>query len=332
LLEIGLGIGSLIIPQWFRITVAGIDEIVMPASRELIFRIPPGRYYLGGREYSINSFGWRGPEAPGEKSPREYRIMFLGDSSVWGEGLPRREVFPWLVASEMGKKLSRPVVALNAATPGYSSTQCRIILDDYIDKVNPDAVVIAAIWSDIIVRPFTDRQWLDMHKEDGYSFDNSFPLALRKSAIFRFFESRIISIKGIPSDRRLALNSIIGTKVEPGSVGTPRVPAPDHLENLKAMAKTCKEKEILLCLLMLPIDEKIFPWPKGRLESYQRNFYSVALEFDGVLVDSYKVFSNKPDSGSRLFIDGLHPNKMGHEIIANKLTSALIDRINSPGK
>jgi len=115
-------------------------------------------------------------------------------------------------------------------------------------------------------------------------------------------------------------------------VGTPRVPAPDHLENLKAMAKTCKEKEILLCLLMLPIDEKIFPWPKGRLESYQRNFYSVALEFDGVLVDSYKVFSNKPDSGSRLFIDGLHPNKMGHEIIANKLTSALIDRINSPGK
>ena len=332
LVEIEMHFLDRIRPDWLQINVADQDTIILPIHQKLIFGLNPGKQFQAGKTYRINSLGWRGTELPEEKEPGLYRMMFVGDSSVWGDSVSEPEAFAWYSASLLQDELGHPVDVVNAATPGYSSTQSRIIFEDYVDRVRPDVLVIATIWSDIIVRPFTDTEMLRRFSSEGYRFESDFRLLLRKSATFRFLESRIISARGIPKNRRLALSTIINSNVQPTSTGTPRVPVPQHLQNLRAMAEECRKRNILVCLLILPIDDRRFSWPKERLKDYQQNFHTVASEFDGLLVDAYTAFPKDPKLRAALFFDGIHPNVEGHMMIAKQLAAAMAKRLKSVNK
>lgn len=323
LLEGAMRLLRLTKPEWFEINRNTIEGYALPPHPKLLFG--SGTFNI---QHRTNSFGWRGPELSSPKQPGSFRIMFLGDSSVWGWDVEEEAAFPYLTATLLEQKTGRMVEVANAGAPGYSSSQCRIVFEDNLNKVDPDALVIATLWSDIQVRPWTDAQLFRKFSTEGYRFESKLRLFLRKSALFSRMEVQIESLKGIPNERIVALDQARGSAVNPSLNDPPRVSIEQHAKNLKAMASQIRARNKLVCLLILPCDPAKFNWPNNRLESYRENFRETAREFNGILVDSLEIFPPDPVAFSDLFLtDGIHPNAKGHEIIAKALAEAFYDRL-----
>lgn len=128
-------------------------------------------------------------------------------------------------------------------------------------------------------------------------------------------------------------------------------PLTEHLPNtdltvfedtLKKIIKSLKEKNITPILMTLPpLDaEKYFQWISKKSEAYKKNIltwlgsvntiyswhenYSskiadIAKEMQTNLIDIRSAFLAQKDYKSYLCVDGIHPNQVGHKLIADKI-------------
>jgi lysophospholipase L1-like esterase len=115
-------------------------------------REPPG--LLG---QPVNALGLRGAEVL-PKTDGELRLLFLGDSTVYGFGVLDDQTMSTSAARGLNKRLGKTTTGVNGGIPGYDSGQSLTLLKRLLDPVQPDWVVIASLWSDCYV----DREpWLD---------------------------------------------------------------------------------------------------------------------------------------------------------------------------
>ena len=91
--------------------------------------------------FFTNSLGLRGAELT-SKGQHEYRILVLGDSFTWGEGVMENQDYPTQVERELENRGIRQVRVINGGVPGYSTKQERIWLERIVDKVEADAVLL----------------------------------------------------------------------------------------------------------------------------------------------------------------------------------------------
>ena len=83
------------------------------------------RGYLGptGRvAYHINSYGLRGPALPVRKQPGSYRIVCLGDSLTFGEGVKYPDTYPAQLRARFAAAMpDRSVEVLNAGVQTHAT-------------------------------------------------------------------------------------------------------------------------------------------------------------------------------------------------------------------
>lgn len=97
------------------------------------------KYYNNKYHVRTNSLGFRDDEiSAGDKN--KLRILCLGDSSTFGLGENEDAIFASLLETDLA--LGRPVRAYNLGVPGYTSLQGRLLFEKWMDKFNPDMVVI----------------------------------------------------------------------------------------------------------------------------------------------------------------------------------------------
>jgi len=120
------------------------------------------RGYLGaeGRvTYRLNMFGFRGPDLPAAKGPDVYRILFLGDSITFGEGVREEDTFPVQVQKILSAKMpGKEVQVLNGGVQGYGT---REEVESYYIKgiaYSPNAVVVGFYLNDAMDFGETIRQ------------------------------------------------------------------------------------------------------------------------------------------------------------------------------
>lgn len=323
LAELGMQIARTQRPEAFEIDAGIVDAYSMPADPHMLFAMTPGVSEMKGVDVRINSLGWRGPEPVAEKRAGTYRVMFFGDSSVFGDGVVEERGFAPLSARMVAEQEHRAVEAINAAVPGYSSTQCRIVFNDHVDRFGTDAVVLAPLWSDIIVRPWTDADLLRRFGSDGYRFDHWLRRSLRHSAGFSWMEARYEKSRGLPDDRMVAFFSIVNNEVEPSATGDSRVSVEQHRANLRAMCRHALKKDMDVVLVFLHCDPAMFVWPRERLSGFRHNYEDAARDFGIPLVDVPKLFPEDPETLSGLFLDGIHPTAEGHALIAAEVAAAI---------
>ncbi len=109
------------------------------------YRLQPGhRGYLGNRvEYMttvrVNALGVRGAEIdPGDPRPR---LVFLGDSFVFGYGIEENESVPVRLERELERRGLRAQV-INAGTPGYGTRQQSAWLRAFGLALRPQMVIL----------------------------------------------------------------------------------------------------------------------------------------------------------------------------------------------
>lgn len=133
-------------PTWRRPQVRHLESPrlgwVLPAKLEGVWTIDaPVR---------TNAHGLRDDEFPRDKPPAELRILALGDSFTFALGVRFEDLWVQQLERRLEAERGAPVQVINAAVAGYNTRQELIYLLSEGLELEPDVVVIAFYWNDLL--------------------------------------------------------------------------------------------------------------------------------------------------------------------------------------
>ena len=137
---------------------------------DLIYELRPDlrRVDYAGAAVTTNSDGLRREGDVGERTPKTYRILGLGDSVMFGQGVSDgREYLARLEKNLNEDDPSRAWQVLNAAVPGYNTAQELAYLKSRGLEFRPDLVVLGFVSNDVNLPSFLHRAF------DPWSFNRS---------------------------------------------------------------------------------------------------------------------------------------------------------------
>jgi lysophospholipase L1-like esterase len=116
---------------------------VVADARRGYAMVPHTEHYTYEQPVRVNGLGLRGPEIP-EKGTGETRILCLGDSTTYGQGLAEDTTLPALLEQELSRSLpqGRTVRVVNAGLRGYGTEQELALLEEIGPRVRADVVVL----------------------------------------------------------------------------------------------------------------------------------------------------------------------------------------------
>ncbi|UCE02528.1 MAG: hypothetical protein JSW67_14995 [Candidatus Latescibacterota bacterium] len=246
-----------------------------------------------------------------EKRTTESRILFLGDSVTFGWGVPDEDVFPRLIEGEL-RNHGRDVVVINAAVIGFSTwDQLRYLELDGME-LGPDLVVVCVSNNDNLQREWVvnDRGTLTMrgttqlrNRVTEGLFNNEF--LSRHSEFYRAVKNAARNY--IYAARTQSLRESIGDD----SATASNVPQPWRtvINQLERMAHLLERGDQGL----LVVDFTGVPGLAGRIR--ERGLEVIARDLP---------------SGPEFTLPGDgHPNRQGHEWIADELFGEILTRLST---
>ena len=140
---------------WSGAPAADADAPTLPLLQvrdpRILYRLPPGSSGVyNGTMVSINAMGLRDRDYPIPAAEGTGRVMLLGDSMVFGVGLPEARTLP----SQIEERMNAPggpgaVEVINAGIFGYNILQEFALLQDVGPEYRPGLVVACFVHNDI---------------------------------------------------------------------------------------------------------------------------------------------------------------------------------------
>jgi hypothetical protein len=96
----------------------------------------------------INSYGFRGPELKDKPSPGTMRIVVLGDSFTFGQGVPYAASYPAVLQRQLASAGIAAEV-LNFGVPGHSPPQSFALAKARVAPLQPDLVLLSVFANDM---------------------------------------------------------------------------------------------------------------------------------------------------------------------------------------
>jgi lysophospholipase L1-like esterase len=275
----------------------------------LFWRMRPNTVIDGDR--STNSLGLRGSEVLG-KQPDEFRILSLGESTTFAPALANSESYSSLVEGRLAQLDSRQVRVINAGVPGYSLFQGYTYLLYFGLALEPDMVVTYFGFNDFL--PITFRS-----QRDALSARS--PRALTDRQLFELRTRRLSRIGFWLLERsNLARARVFRDREETQPVESlsdhPRVPEQDRrwiLAELQHLASEIGFRLVVIIPWYLEFDEHILLLRDLKASSETVTVIDLPKRLDHLSVDR-----------ARYFRDQVHPNRQGHQIMAEEIASALV--------
>ena len=294
--------------------------MMLEPDPELIFRSRPGQRRIEGSQVQINAHGMRGEEIP--RQDLEPRVLYLGDSSVFGWGVSRAEAFPWKVEQRLESE-GLATTTLNAATPGYSSAQSRFQLQRLGQVLSPDVVVIASLWSDMMRTGWRDREIFERFGSAAHAAALRRQELLSHSSFFVLLRARLLSLRAVPADQYILWDTAIGGG-QGGNLS--RATVANHRANLEGIADAAEALGARPVFLILPANRLDEHPPEFILKPYQDNHREVAAARGAPCLDiDTRWRRHDEDTLAGLFMDRVHPSRSGHDDIAQALAPILAE-------
>lgn len=292
-----------------------LKGIPMVEDETTRWALPPQQTMMSGSIVCrINSLGIRGPEL-GPRAADEDRILTLGDSSVFGDGVAEGRVFSSVAADRLAAAWGHPVTGVIGGVPGHDSGQALARLRQKGAAIQPTWVVIATLWSDV-------------YKDNGrlrpVESVEAVRTPLRAVATYRIARTLLA-----PWLQRQKVGWIDSMKRDVGSQdpdARARVLLKDYLANLRAMADEAVKLGARPAFLALPAPIDLDPAgaPEDVAE-YREAMRRVAAERDAPFVDA-PAWLRAHGGTIGHFADQVHPNVYGHALIGEALADALVGR------
>ena len=140
----------------------------MRANAERGWEMLEGVHWTYHHEAHVNRLGLRSRElAPHEEG--ELRVLVLGDSLVYGQGVGDLETLPHFLEEELraGASGEASWTVVNSGHRAYDTRQELALLESLGAEIDPDIVVLCWFWNDLVERDIEgtyerlkDRGWL----------------------------------------------------------------------------------------------------------------------------------------------------------------------------
>jgi lysophospholipase L1-like esterase len=143
---------------------------------------------------TTNALGLRSPEVDGPPAAGERRILCLGDSQTFGNGVGQERTYPRRleVLLAPGREGERFTV-VNAGVPGYDTLQEVDLLERLLPVVRPEVVVVGFYLNDINEAAYADKSQV-MDQEKGTFRRQGSAALLSEETIHLLKRSRLVTL------------------------------------------------------------------------------------------------------------------------------------------
>jgi hypothetical protein len=252
-----------------------------------------GYFGADGRvRYRINNLGFRGPDVAAEKPPEVRRVLCLGDSFTFGEGVHEEDAWP----RQLERLLGPGVQVINAGVQGYDFDSEGLLLLVQGRPLRPDAVIVGFFMNDAMTLEETTSHHVRMTEKTA-----DLSRLGRASALWGFFERRHLAAR--ETDRYVA-----GLRE---SFVTPRwKEARARIPRLRQLAAN---DGFTIAAMIFPLLHDFADYPLEREHAEVREAFDEAGIEAVDLLDSYRAY-HAEDLWAHP-VDP-HPNRLAHSIAA----------------
>jgi hypothetical protein len=133
--------------------------------------VPGKMHYTYHYPVNVNSLGLRGPE-PQEKSAGTKRVLVLGDSLTYGQGVGDEQTVPWYLQSALNERdtSGREWEVVNGGHRAYDTHQELALLEELGPRIQSDVVVVCWFWNDVLERNIA-RTYERLKEVEPIAFD-----------------------------------------------------------------------------------------------------------------------------------------------------------------
>lgn len=310
-------------------------QIRYQADDDLIFSLAPEQHaYTADKPVLINERGLRGRVYDYAKDKGVERILFLGDSVVFGFGVDTADVVSSKV-EQIIRDQGKQIESINTGIPSYNTDQEVAFLEREGVRYNPDWVVLGFYWNDVSDKSsvkVSKNGWLIEREsdEENISEFNKFWISENGYLVRNLIKrSRLIyglmqAYKSFLSGRSDNLNANLRADILEGR-------STQYLENRWADIGAALQKFRGLAdkYGFRPLIA-VFPIPPALAKPYPDNKFvetvrGLAVRSGIPLLDLDPGFRNAYKGHESLFIpyDSDHPNAAGHAVAAREIVEFL---------
>lgn len=130
--------------RWFNVQTEFIQREMFTADDRLMFRMLANYHGVMSKRavpVSTDSWGLRDREY-GAPAPGTLRVYALGDSLIFGYGVPMEQTYTRVLERLLEQRLGRPVEVVNGGIPGYGTLQELAFFEETVERVQPNVVVL----------------------------------------------------------------------------------------------------------------------------------------------------------------------------------------------
>lgn len=259
-----------------------------------------------GTHYTTNRWWMRGPDYSETKGEGVKRVIFVGDSSVFGVLLDWPETFS--ARFERLRDAATPGTdwqVANCASPGHSTEQSRRKLERHCLAFQPDYVVIANQFSDATQESASDIDRFGLAREMALT------RAAESFAGYRLLRNTWLRARGADA----VAPHVIPQMGAPQSGNVRRVPPVEYEANLRRMVAIVREAGATPVFLLLASRDDLEVGLRCASQEY-RDAMRLVAEQEGVpLADAANYFAALPKLEG-LFEDQVHPGPVGAGFVA----------------
>lgn len=300
----------------------------------------------------LNSLGLRNPEITLPKPQNTNRILFIGDSFVFGLGVEEEQTFVRQTEVLLNQQLDHPLEAINAGLPAAGPSYYYMYLDQEGQKLEPDVVVVGFYLRNDVAENVLNSQWVEVNAQglptkttsSIYYVDptgNLFPAPLpfkyrvpilRSSHLFVLVADRLPPPPG-HDPKKFISNQICFYKKSCSSLNEAKAKTKILFQGIKHLTDAQGQKLLVVFIPSeLQFTNKVnftkteVPIPLSPQEKdYPHNEFAAFFTQEGIdYLDLREYFAAK-DPLSAYFAQDRHWNESGHQLAAEALSQKLLD-------
>ena len=263
----------------------------------------------------------------GPKQPGTVRIVCLGDSVTFGfacrsSGLTNRQnmigwlPYPMLLEKQLrAANPTRNIEAITMAVPGYTSHQGLAWLRRDINKLKPDLLVVSFGWNDASVSDVPDREAIRTNWSAvgvRWLIDHSQAFA-HATHWLRARQTRQAQEKGYTNPR----------PIRPSA----RVSQSEYLSNMLQIVQLGRDRGTPVIVVAAPYRDHSSEAPEADLMLQYRVALGSTMKQHGIpFLEILELTEDAYPSNEGWFGERIHPNHMGHRLMASELLKLIASR------
>lgn len=285
-------------------------------------RLAPGQQsYTHSFPVVTNSYGMRDREFLAVPATGVVRILCLGDSLTFGDGVAVEDTYPKQLEVRLGRRGAVQYEVINAGVPSYDTWQEVVYFEEWGWRLKPTTVVIGFYANDVVPKPAKINAALTgdgMLRRQGFGgvLPDFVVHTLKRSRLLLFLRDRVGKLNNLvsPSSQFLHQQSLLdGTPNPFVERGWQEVDS-----SLRRMAALKREKGFELLLVIFPMAEQLLR--DSSRAYYQSRVRAIADKYAIPSIDLLDSYKREFTGFGSLFIewDG-HPNPKAHQIAAGEI-------------